>query len=245
MEYKAPDNIYWLFSSSAQAIAAFIGFLATGFFFVYDRIDRQVDKDETLEEIYIEIRKQYYSRLKTLFVLTGLSIILSLLVVYINGYDLGCLGLGIKVGVALLNIVTIVWAISFVILIIDPNKVIKATQKLIKENSEAFGALGNPTLSRGQFLDKFIELERILRDIASRHDIVTNSQGRFVPFLPLGDIIKGLYQREIINLIQLENLTAINKIRNLVAHGQITQVDDKQGKIVDDLIEQLQEFTNK
>ena len=58
MDFKAPDNIYWLFSSSAQAIAACIGFLAACFFFVYDSIDKQVEKDETLEEIYADIRVQ-------------------------------------------------------------------------------------------------------------------------------------------------------------------------------------------
>ena len=77
--FKSPDHIYWLFSSAAQAIAAFIGFLSAGFFFVYDHMQRQVDKDETLVEIYDELKKQYYRRLEWLLVFTGLTIVSSLL----------------------------------------------------------------------------------------------------------------------------------------------------------------------
>jgi len=89
MDFKSPDNIYWLFSSSAQAIAAFVGFLAAGFFFIHDRIDKEIEKDETLEDVYHEIKNQHYKRLKLLLILTGWSIILSLFVVFINGYNIG------------------------------------------------------------------------------------------------------------------------------------------------------------
>lgn len=103
--YKGADNVYWLFSSSAQAIAAFIGFLAAGFFFSYDLMDKQVEKDETLEVIYVDIKNQYFKRLKALFILTGFSILLSLGVVFINGYDFGIYNLIIAIIVGVVNIV--------------------------------------------------------------------------------------------------------------------------------------------
>lgn len=59
-EYKGAENIYWAFSSSAQAVAAFIGFICAGFFFSHDRMDRKVDKDETLLEIYTNIKKKAF-----------------------------------------------------------------------------------------------------------------------------------------------------------------------------------------
>ena len=74
--------------------------------------------DMTLEEIYADIKVQYYIRLRALFVLTGLSIILSLLIVFINAYNLGLFGILLKWFVALLNVLTIIWAILFVIFII-------------------------------------------------------------------------------------------------------------------------------
>ena len=245
MDFKAPDNIYWLFSSSAQAIAAFIGFLAAGFFFVYDSIDKQVEKDETLEEIYADIKIQYYSRLKTLFILAGLSIILSLLVVFLNGYNLHWFGIILQFLVALLNILTIGWAIWFVIFIIDPDKVRRTAQKLIEENKDIFEPKGDNSLSRGQYLDKYIELEKLLRTIANRYEIVNDRQGRYKNFLPIEMIIRGLYLRQLINPQQLKDLNAASRIRNLAAHGEIQQIEVKQGNVVDELIKQLTKYNEK
>ncbi len=242
MDFKAPDNIYWLFSSSAQAIAAFTGFLAAGFFFVYDRIDKQVEKDETLEEIYADIKIQYYTRLKTLFILTGLSIVLSLLIVYINGYDLGWLGIMLKSVVALLNVITIGWAIWFVIFIINPDKVKRTAQKLIKEDNETFEPQSGETLSRELYLDKFIQLEKVIRSIAGKYDIVSDGRGRYRNFLHVNEIMRALYFRRLITPQQLRDLSLASKVRNLAAHGEIPQIEARQGNVVDNLINQLQKI---
>ena len=105
-------------------------------------------------------------------------------------------GVFLKSLVALLNIITIAWAIWFVIFIIDPDKVRRTAQKLIKENKDVFEPQSGQTLGRGQYLDKFIELEKILRNIANRYEIVTDGQGRYRSFLPVGEIVRALYQRE-------------------------------------------------
>lgn len=242
MDYKAPDNIYWLFSSSAQAIAAFTGFLSAGFFFVYDKIDKQVEKDETLEEIYADIKKQYYTRLKVLFILTGLSIGLSLAVVYINGYDLGYAGAVIKWLVALLNILTIYWAIWFVIFIIDPDKVKRTTQKLIEENKEVFAPQSGTTLPRTQYLGKFAELESQLRNIADRYKIVRDRRGRFGDYSSVGEIARALYQRGALTGQQLREISEASKVRNLAEHGSIQNIESRQGRLVDNLISQLKQI---
>src|SRR5436190_8467332 len=111
MEHMAHDNIYWFFSSSAQSIAAFIGFLAAGFFFAHEILDRHVEKDSSLEEIYADIKIQYYTQLKVLFILTGLSISLSLIVIYLNGFERCAWGDIFEIIVAVLNLFTIYRAI--------------------------------------------------------------------------------------------------------------------------------------
>jgi hypothetical protein len=215
MDYRGPDNIYWLFSSSAQAIAAFIGFLAAGFFFAYDLMDKQVEKDETLEVIYVDIKKQYFKRLKALFILTGLSIILSLVVVFINGYDFGIYNLAIAIIVGIVNVITVIWAITFVIFIIDTDKVKKTVEKLIKEDEGVFEPKQGISLTREKFLDGFTELENLLSD-----------------FMPLGQIIRSLYERGAINMETLRELSEMNKIRNLVAHGEINNIEQRIGDIL-------------
>jgi len=227
MDYRGPDNVYWLFSSSAQAIAAFIGFLAAGFFFAYDLMDKQVEKDETLEVIYVDIKNQYFKRLKALFILTGLSIILSLIVVFINGYDFGIYNIIIAVIVGVVNVITVIWAITFVIFIIDPDKVKKTVEKLIKEDESVFEPTQGVSLTRAKFLEGFNEMENLLRDLAKKYKL--ESFGRFRDFMPLGQIIRSLYERGAINMESLRELSEMNKIRNLVAHGEINNIEQRIG----------------
>lgn len=238
IDYKGPDNIYWLFSSSAQAIAAFIGFLAAGFFFSFDRMDKQVDKDETLEEIYAEIKNQYYKRIITLFILTGSSIILSLAMTFLNGFDLRIWGIILKIFVSLLNIVTIIWAIIFILYIIDPRKVQKTADKLIKLNKNISDEDSSLTMTRGQFIDKFIELERLLRQLAEKYQLFdnTNLNVRARPTMPLHEIIRELNLRQIINGNQVREILDVNKVRNLAAHGEINNVDLELGQWVDRIV---------
>lgn len=226
-DYKGSENIYWLFSSSAQAIAAFIGFLAAGFFFSYDLMDKQVEKDETLEVIYVDIKKQYFKRLRGLFILTGLSILLSLGVVFINGYDFGIYNIITAVIVGVINVVTVIWALTFVIFIIDPDKVKKTVEKLIKEDESVFEPKQGKSLTRESFLDGFNEMEKLLRDLAKKYRL--ESSNRFRDFLPIGQIIRSLYERGAITRESLRELSEMNKIRNLVAHGEINNLEQRIG----------------
>ena len=226
-DYKGAENIYWLFSSSAQAIAAFIGFLATGFFFSYDLMDKQVEKDETLEVIYVDIKKQYFKRLRGLFILTGLSILLSLGIVFVNGYNLGIYNVIMAVIVGAINVITVIWALTFVIFIIDPDKVKKTVEKLIKEDESVFEPKQGVSLTRESFLDGFNELEKLLRDLAKKYRL--ESSNRFRDFLSIGQIIRSLYERGAITRESLRELSEMNKIRNLVAHGEINNIEQRIG----------------
>jgi hypothetical protein len=235
--YKAPDNIYWLFSSSAQAIAAFIGFLAAGFFFAYDLMDKQVEKDETLEVIYVDIKNQYFKRLKALFILTGFSILLSLVVVFINGYDYGIYNIIIAAIVGAVNVITIIWAITFVIFIIDPDKVKKTVEKLIKEDEGVFEPKQGVSLTRAKFLEGFTELENLLRELAKKYRL--QSFGRFRDFMPLGQIIRSLYERGAITRESLRELSEMNKISNLIAHGEINNIEQRIGDILNKVRDEI------
>jgi hypothetical protein len=234
MPLRNQENIYWLFSTSAQAIAAFIGFLAAGFFFAYDRIDSQVGKDETLEEIYEDIKKQYFTRLRILFMLTGLSIVLSLLVVYMNGFEVGMAGYAFYVFVGLLNLFTIIWAIYFVVFIVNPQTEKKTAEKLIKQNEVYFVPTAGKSLTRMQFVDKYLHLERILRDLYKPY-----SKGHDENHMPMGEIILALYQRGILTDVQSEDLKKVTKLRNLAVHGNTQSVEEHIGMLVDELIETL------
>lgn len=235
------DNIYWLFSTSAQAIAAFIGLISAGFFFVYEKLDKNIEKDETLEEAYKEIKEDYYSQLKFLFILTGITLLLSFIAIYLNGLELKCINGIILIIVSLITVANIYFAIKFVINIIDPRKVEKAVQKLVEENKSVFLSDKVGGLTRGEFLDKFIKLEEKLRNIAKEYKSDFTYSNKYKNFTPLSEILRNLFQRELISSQQLRDLNYLNKIRNLAAHGEIQHIENRQGEIIDELILQLNE----
>lgn len=100
------------------------------------------------------------------------------------------------------NIVTVIWAITF-----DP-------------------AQGN-SLTSTKFLEGFAELENLLRDLAKKYRL--ESFGRFRDFQPLGQIIRSLYERRVISRDSLRELSEMNKIRNLIAHGEINNIEQRIG----------------
>jgi heme exporter protein D len=219
-EFKGPDNIYWLFSSAAQSIAAFIGFLATGLFFSFDRLDRATEKDDTLEEINQEIKKEYFSRAKGLFVITCFSIVFSLGVVYTNGLDMGKYALYIWIVVGVLDIFTILWALGFVIFIIDPAKVRKTGKKMVAEDQTLAASTGSNV---ALFMTRFVELEKVLRSLAKSQDF--GFRGRSAEHTPLSFLIGGLYRSEKITNPEFGQLRELIKARNLIVHGALDNID--------------------
>lgn len=236
MDYKGPENIYWLFSSSAQAIAAFIGFLTAGFFFSLDRMDKSIEEDETLEEVYKSLKAQYFRGLRELLFLTGLSICLSLLIVYMNGFALGWTNCVLRLLGAAVNCLTVWRAIAFVLSIIDPNRVHKAADKLVRNNPEIFDAPNRSQISRGEFLDRVAELEGVIRGLArDRYDLgwVENRP------LPVTRLISLLMERGRISSEQQDRLARIYKVRNIAAHGEAPEIDQSLLVEVDQLINEI------
>src|SRR5437899_9468096 len=79
------QNVYWIFSSSAQSVSAFIAFLLAGYAFVHTVMEGVQQRDDSLIEVHHALRRQYYSRVRWLALVTGAAIIASLAMVYLNG----------------------------------------------------------------------------------------------------------------------------------------------------------------
>ncbi len=223
MDYKAPDNIYWLFSSSAQSVSAFIALLITGFAFVQTIMDGLQQKDETLEEIHNKLKKGYYAKIQLLSIVTGLAIILSLLMVFLNAFCFPYKTL-LFVMTAVLNLVAIGGGIMFVISIINPDRYKKAAEEIIKEDKAQFSQTGNP-VDQMTFTTEFIKLEKLIREILQAKQL----------YVPYGDtprmvysfrqMVQALLQNELIIKSDYNDLLQINKFRNLVFHGHVDNVD--------------------
>jgi hypothetical protein len=79
------ENIYWVFSSAAQTVAAFVAFLLAGYTLVHSMMDNLERADETLAEIHTKLKTDYYRRVRLLSIVTAPAILLSLFTVYLNG----------------------------------------------------------------------------------------------------------------------------------------------------------------
>ena len=217
------ENFYWLFSSSAQTISAFVAFLVTGFALVLNMMDALQQKDETLEEIHIKLKSDYYKKIKFLAIITGLAIIFSLWMVFLNGGNSQhkC---WLFILTAVLNAVAIIVGILFVIAIINPAKYRKAAKEIIKEEKLEDSSKPN-TIDQATFMTDFIHLEKTVRDKLQSRQL----------YVPYGDtpkmvysfrqMINALNQNELINRKELYELLEINKYRNLVFHGHQDKVD--------------------
>ena len=60
--------------------------------------------------------------------------------------------------------------------------------------------------------------------------------------MSVNEIMRGLYYRRQIDPQQLRDLSEATKIRNLISHGEMKSIEVKQGKIVDNLINELRKY---
>jgi len=232
---KSGENIYWLFSTSLEVIATFVGLLGAGFFFFHSRIDDVVKKDETLVEIYAEIKRQIYKKFKALFILTGLSITLGLLTLYLNALMAGWAWQLFAILIACLNIFTIAWAGWFFIFIVDPDIIGHTAEKLVRRNKDIFNKQSKDRITKKEFIDKYEELNTILRSIATKK-LISKSGDALISF---ADVVRELNEKGIINNEQYHELSQINKARNISAHSDIDYIEGEIGDSADKLNQEL------
>lgn len=228
------QNIYWTFSAAAQSIAAFIGFMTAGFFFVYEKISFQGDDDETLIEINKALQKKYYNILKTLLYLTGGTIIFCLLISFLNGHDFG-FKIVLIILCSLLIIVTISWAIYFVIQIIDPAKIKKTAIRISSKEKSLSDIKKESNKSVSEFLMKFIELERRIRKLAEQNDMPMSFRN-----VPLNKYLDFLEAVQKISKEQSIKISELMRTRNYAVHGQSTYIDNRLIQSLDELLEEIE-----
>jgi hypothetical protein len=232
-----PDPIYWLFSSSAQAIAAFIAFLLTGFAVVLQLIERAEERDNTLQPIHDALKLKYHRLIVLLSIFTGVSIVASLGMIYLNGLDLPWIGWPALV-VFLLNVGVIAGAIWLVTVIIDPGRYAKAADTLLAEDSKGLGPSEGRS-AKSDFINAFIDMEREVRTFidSKRLKVVAEQMPRRELSFRL--MIDVLLRYGFIDDFLYQRLLEINRSRNLIFHGHVGEVDSSYVKKVLSLHEEL------
>ena len=79
----------WLFSTAPQALAALVGLFFTGITVFNTALEKEKEKDETSEDFYEEMRREIHVKMKTIFWLAGIAIILDLVLIILNPIEDG------------------------------------------------------------------------------------------------------------------------------------------------------------
>jgi len=212
------DYIYWTFSAAAQSISALVAFLLTGYALVHTFMQAAREKDDSLDEIHSALLLIYHKRLTNLAWLTGTSVILSLVVVYLNRSGAAIFGLFVII-VGIIDLLAIVTALAFVVSIVDPSKYRKVAEKEL-ESIQA-----SKTAPAAEFFDAFRNLERLVRDYLRDKELYVPSRGAPRMSYSFRQMIDALIENEKIDHRFFEELIEINKYRNLVFHGHVDDAD--------------------
>lgn len=224
------DNIYWLFSAAAQSIAAFVAFLLTGYALVHSLMEAAREKDDTLEEIHFALRKKYHTRLTSLAWITGVAILMSLVMVFVNRWEFSCKPL-LMILTSTIDFIAVAGGLGFVVSIVNPTKYARTAVKELEEKKIEL-SLTDQLTSSAVFFEEFRHLERIIRDYLRQHELYVPSKGAPRMSFSFRQMIEALLQNEKINAEFFEELMKINKYRNLVFHGHVDQADQAMVKRV-------------
>jgi hypothetical protein len=217
------ENIYWLFSSAAQSIATFVAFLLAGYTLVHAMMESVQQRDDTLEEIHSALIRQYYRQIKSLAIITGVAVLGSLSMLYLNGFAWPYKEVVVAIAAAL-DIAAIAWGIAFVIRIIDPDKYSNAAKRLIEEDAQALD-LGGKQEDSEDFFTLFERLEAAMRDALGPNRLPDPSDDRGRRDWSFRQMLLALLQNDQIDRSFFHTLMRIGRYRNLAYYGRLRNVD--------------------
>jgi hypothetical protein len=216
------DNYYWVFSASAQGIAALFGFLLAGVALAFQMMDRLVDRDATLLEVSDSLKAKYHGRMTWLAAVTGTAILGSLLSTWMNPWP-GWPRSFVMTVAAMSSVVAIVWAIVFVVQVVSPKRYANQADSELLALSQ-LSPPSEPGDTPNRYFSEFIGLERDIRDWLKELDIYVPSRGEPRMSFSFRQMIDALYQNERIDSSLRDELLAVNKFRNLLFHGHTEKV---------------------
>lgn len=210
------NNVYYIFSTSAQTLAALVGFVLTAYIFTHQNLRNIKESDETLAEIVETTINKYYKLIFILSCYTAITLICDILMLQLNKIAYWNFRPFLFCFFSMLNILGILFAFVIALYILKPFR----DKELAKEifNQETAGV--DRPVRAGEFVEKFIELEKLITN--STEEIHFKEQKRWPTLRERSQL---LYMREKINKQEMDELLRVIKFRNLVVHGQVTNIE--------------------
>lgn len=227
----------WLFSTAPQALAALVGLIFAGVTFINGTIEKEIDRDNTSEDIYNDMKRDIHLNMKRIFRCAGISIFSDLFLLILNpiekNYTFSFEGifspyLLISGIVLLFNLITLFFSLWFIIRVANPQYFDNTVKRLSKQ-------INDGDVEAKDYLMEFIQLEKALRELPMN---LHSERGQ----PPITLILRELRIREILNTDEIRKLHEFNHLRNLIAHGEYIEHVNK--KTYDELKEYIKKIKN-
>jgi hypothetical protein len=233
------NQILYLFSAASQVIAAIYGLLITGYIFLRNELDRKVTDDESYDEIITFLKKEYFSSIISISIVTILSIFFCFLVICFETYHKQTI-VGIMINVSSSTIIIeLVLIVAFVIEILNPESFEKASKKIKDKISintpEEKGSLED-------FLKYYNEIEYILEKYGIDKDRLFNKNEFYQKrTIAKSKLVYILFNEGKINEDLKNRLIELISLRNSLIHGSDLFVSINNVDSVNDALRQLKE----
>ncbi len=214
----------WLFSTAPQALAALVGLIFAGVAFIVGAIDKQVEQDDSREDICKAMKQQIHVIMKRLFRLAGFSIVFDLMFLLLNpiedglrfSFDGTFSPYLLIAGLALfLNVVTLIYSLWFIIMVANPDYFMVTVKRLSKQEHEG-------DIEVKEFLMVYIEMEKALRALP----IFSVKQGGRQSTVT--EMLRVLKYRRFMDARDVDDMFALTRLRNLIMHGAEIQHVERQ-----------------
>jgi hypothetical protein len=232
------NQILYLFSSASQVIAAIYGLIITGYIFLRNELDRKADKDDSLEEIILLLKTEYFGSIIGISLTTILSISLCFLVIVDEKHiDQNLLGYLINLSVATI-LTELIIVVKFVITILNPNSLELASNKLreltIKEKDNESGSLED-------FLKHYNQIEYILDKYGSSflYPNLTDYESVKRKRIAKTKLVYILFQENKITENLKSNLIELISLRNSLIHGTNLNVSTRDVEMSETILNSL------
>ncbi|MBI1348117.1 hypothetical protein GC163_17725 [bacterium] len=233
------NQILYLFSTSAQVIAAVYGLTLTGFLFFRNELTREANEDETLEEPIDELEDRYFKLLVYITILVAITLLLANLAIsHESSQRTNLSTIIINTGQSA-YLVAFASIALFIFDVTAPHRIKGASQNLQNELDPSRDPKARGSLEA--FIQNYNQIERLLAEAGQLYQSFTTAssqarQTKRISNMRLADI---LFRSERINSSLHQRLRDLITLRNAIIHGAEPIVSQE---IVDDSARVLNEL---
>ncbi|HHC4763250.1 TPA: hypothetical protein ACN6Z6_004521 [Escherichia albertii] len=255
------QNLY-VFSTQSQVLSAIYGLTLTGYIFLRNHQEREVEKDNSLSDIIKTIQKKEYSFLIMLTIVSIFAILLDLLTLSMYLSNNRLLNILVKNSATALFVNSLILISLFILKALKADKYNEVSKEIMMNEERNIriilgkepdskdkgdNELNNNYFLYGLFMDSFIELEQ---NICKLYDMVYSKKMTSAPNandinrrLSLSRMLKDLSGSNVLPPFIAPEISALIKYRNALVHtndvdpsqhmvDSVTKINEKIRKVL-------------